>query len=105
MQLLYPRHIVKRNFTEEEAEEIFEYLTQKKFEHHKPYMRYNTSVKVPRGQASFTSSIHYDYIMDMYICIYTLRLWKTAGGSRDSNLNPCICLKFKFREPKFRSCL
>ena len=62
--------IVKRIFTEEECEDIFEFLKTKKFEYHKPYKRYNKIVKVPRGQASFTlnENIHYDY-------------GKTAGGS------------------------
>jgi hypothetical protein len=62
--------IVKRIFTEEESEDIFEFLKTKEFEYHKPYKRYNKIVKVPRGQASFTlnEDIHYDY-------------GRTAGGS------------------------
>lgn len=56
-------------FTEKEADEIFEYLQTKQYEYHKQYKRFNKDVKVPRGQASYTThkDIHYDY--------------KQAGGS------------------------
>jgi len=72
---------VKRIFTEEESEDIFEFLKTKKFEYHKPYKRYNKIVKVPRGQASFTlnENIHYDY-------------GKTAGGSPP---NEIMCDRLK----------
>jgi alkylated DNA repair dioxygenase AlkB len=62
--------IVKQLFTEEESEDIFEFLKSKAFVYHRPYKRYNKIVKVPRGQASFTlnENIHYDY-------------GKIAGGS------------------------
>ena len=62
--------VVKQVFSEEEADDIFEYLKTKNFEYHKPYKRYNKIVKVPRGQASYTldETIHYNY-------------GKTAGGS------------------------
>ncbi len=73
--------IVKRIFTEEESEDIFEFLKTKEFEYHKPYKRYNKIVKVPRGQASFTlhERIHYDY-------------GKTAGGSPP---NEVMCDRLK----------
>jgi alkylated DNA repair dioxygenase AlkB len=55
--------IVKQIFTAEEAEDIFNFLKEKNFEYHKPYVRYNKVVKVPRGQASYTlhENIHYNY--------------------------------------------
>ena len=73
--------IVKRIFTEEESEDIFEFLKTKKFEYHKLYKRYNKIVKVPRGQASFTlnENIYYDY-------------GKTAGGSPP---NEIMCDRLK----------
>ena len=57
-------------FSEEEADEIFDYLLTKEYEYHKPYKRFNQTVKVPRGQASYTlhEGIHYNY-------------GNTAGGS------------------------
>ena len=62
--------ILTQIFTEEEAEEIFDYLLTKDIEYHKPYKRFNQMVKVPRGQASYTlnENIHYNY-------------GNTAGGS------------------------
>ena len=62
--------ILTQIFTEEEAEEIFDYLLTKDIEYHKPYKRFNQMVKVPRGQASYTlnEKIHYNY-------------GNTAGGS------------------------
>jgi alkylated DNA repair dioxygenase AlkB len=62
--------VIKQLFTEDECEEIYEYLKNKNFEYHKPYTRYNKIVKVPRGQASYTidDTIHYNY-------------GKIAGGS------------------------
>jgi alkylated DNA repair dioxygenase AlkB len=58
--------ITKQVYSPEESEEILKYLQTKTFEYHKQYKRYNgrgQTVKVPRGQASFTldGSIHYDY--------------------------------------------
>ena len=57
-------------FTEEEANDIFDYLLTKDIEYHKPYKRFNQMVKVPRGQSSYTlnEKIHYNY-------------GNTAGGS------------------------
>ena len=62
--------ILTQVFTEDEADDIFEYLLTKEIEYHKPYTRFNRIVKVPRGQASYTLSekIHYNY-------------GNTAGGS------------------------
>ena len=62
--------ILTQIFTEEEADEIFDYLLTKDIEYHKPYKRFNQMVKVPRGQASYTlnEKIHYNY-------------GNTAGGS------------------------
>ena len=47
----------------EERKEVFQYLDGLPVEYHKPYKRFNKTVKVPRGQASYTLSadIHYDY--------------------------------------------
>ena len=47
----------------EERKQIFEYLDGLEVEYHKEYKRFNKTVKVPRGQASYTLSedIHYDY--------------------------------------------
>ena len=61
--------IVTRIFTAHEATHLFKHLDQLEVEYHKPYLRFNKPVKVPRGQASFTldESIHYSY--------------KAAGGS------------------------
>lgn len=55
--------IYEKIFDKEESEEIFEYLLNKNFEYHKPYMRFGKMVKVPRGQASYTlnENIHYNY--------------------------------------------
>ena len=46
-----------------ESDTILQQLLAKTYEYHKPYMRFGKTVKVPRGQASFTQdeSIHYDY--------------------------------------------
>ena len=62
--------ILTQVFTEDGADEIYEYLLTKEIEYHKPYTRFNRTVKVPRGQASYTLSekIHYNY-------------GNTAGGS------------------------
>jgi len=62
--------ILTQIFTEDEADEIYDYLLTKEIEYHKPYKRFNRMVKVPRGQASYTLSekIHYNY-------------GNTAGGS------------------------
>ena len=48
---------------EGERRALFEYLDRLPVEYHKEYKRFNKTVKVPRGQASFTLSddIHYDY--------------------------------------------
>ena len=39
---------------EQERQELFAYLNELEIEYHKPYKRFNQTVKVPRGQASFT---------------------------------------------------
>ena len=56
-------------YSTQEAAELFDHLDRLEVEYHKPYLRFNKPVKVPRGQASFTldESIHYHY--------------KAAGGS------------------------
>ena len=48
---------------EQERQELFAYLNELEIEYHKPYKRFNQTVKVPRGQASFTlhDDIHYNY--------------------------------------------
>ena len=50
-------------FDSTEAAEVYDYLKEKEIEYHKPYKRYNKTVKVPRGQASYTfdNNIHYNY--------------------------------------------
>ena len=55
--------VVCQIFAEEEADDIYNYLVVKEIEYHKPYQRFNRTVKVPRGQASYTmnESIHYNY--------------------------------------------
>ena len=62
--------ILTQIFNDKEADDIFDYLMTKDIEYHKPYLRFNQMVKVPRGQASYTLSenIHYNY-------------GNTAGGS------------------------
>jgi len=62
--------ILTQIFEDAEADEIYDYLLQKEIEYHKPYKRFNRTVKVPRGQASYTATpdIHYNY-------------GNTAGGS------------------------
>ena len=61
--------IIESIYTEDEAAALFSHLDALECEYHKPYLRFNRPVKVPRGQASFTldESIHYRY--------------KAAGGS------------------------
>ena len=61
--------IIARIFTAHEAAQLFSHLVDLEVEYHKPYLRFNKPVKVPRGQASFTldETIHYSY--------------KAAGGS------------------------
>ena len=56
-------YVYAQLYTPEEADDIYNYLKDKEIEYHKPYKRYNKTVKVPRGQASYTfdSSIHYNY--------------------------------------------
>lgn len=48
---------------EQERQKLFAYLNELEIEYHKPYKRFNQTVKVPRGQASFTlhNDIHYNY--------------------------------------------
>ena len=45
---------VTRIFAAHEAAQLFKHLDQLEVEYHKPYLRFNKPVKVPRGQASFT---------------------------------------------------
>ena len=68
-------------FTQEENEEIFNYLNNIEIEYRKEYKgMYGRMMSVPRGQASFTFSpdIHYNY--------------KVAGGSPP---NIVMCDKLK----------
>ena len=53
----------RRVYTDQESDSILQRLLAKTYEYHKPYQRFGKTVKVPRGQASFTldKSIHYDY--------------------------------------------
>ena len=55
--------VIARIFTPHEATQLFSRLDQLEIEYHKPYLRFNKPVKVPRGQASFTldDTIHYSY--------------------------------------------
>ena len=55
--------VVKQIFTPEESIEILEFLRGKDYEYHKPYKSRGRIVKVPRGQASYTTNanIHYNY--------------------------------------------
>ena len=48
---------------QQERQKLFAYLNELEIEYHKPYKRFNQTVKVPRGQASFTlhDDIHYNY--------------------------------------------
>ena len=46
--------VIARIFTPHEATQLFSHLDQIEIEYHKPYLRFNKPVKVPRGQASFT---------------------------------------------------
>ena len=46
--------IITRIFTAHEAAQLFNHLIDLEVEYHKPYLRFNKPVKVPRGQASFT---------------------------------------------------
>ena len=48
---------------EQERQKLFAYLNELDIEYHKPYKRFDQTVKVPRGQASFTlhDDIHYNY--------------------------------------------
>ena len=50
-------------YDESECGAILEKLLAKEYEYHKPYLRFNKTVKVPRGQASYTlnENIHYNY--------------------------------------------
>ena len=71
---------IKQLFTEPECRAIFDYLNTLEVEYHKPYLRFGKTVKVPRGQASFTlnGNIHYDY--------------KVSGGSPP---NKVMCERLK----------
>ena len=83
--------IIRQVFTEEEADEIFEFLLSKDVEYHKPFKRFNKTVKVPRGQASYTISdkIHYNYgvsggspvneVMDERLLRITEKVHKVLG--------------------------
>ena len=55
--------VIARIFTAHKATQLFSHLDQIEIEYHKPYLRFNKPVKVPRGQASFTldDTIHYSY--------------------------------------------
>ena len=55
--------VYEKIFNEEESDDIYNFLIEKDYEYHKPYMRFGKIVKVPRGQASYTlnKNIHYDY--------------------------------------------
>eukprot|EP01045_Picozoa_sp_COSAG04_P012404 COSAG04_NODE_834_length_9992_cov_54.919786_7_plen_186_part_00 len=65
---------------EAERQSIFKYLDALPVEYHKEYQRFNKTVKVPRGQASYTLTpeIHYDY--------------KVSGGSPP---NEVMCEQLK----------
>ena len=54
---------LKQIFTPEEAEDILQFLQGKSFEYHKAYKSRGRTVKVPRGQASYTldEHMHYNY--------------------------------------------
>lgn len=64
-------------FTSTEADDIFEYLQTLPYEYHKQYLRFNKTVKVPRGQASFTFSESINYC------------YKAAGGSPPNTIADC----------------
>jgi hypothetical protein len=53
--------IIALIFTAHEATQLFSHLVDLESEYHKPYLRFDKPVKVPRGQASFTldETIHY----------------------------------------------
>ena len=72
--------IYEKIFNVEECDEIYNFLKEKDYEYHKPYMRFGKIVKVPRGQASYTlnEDIHYDY-----------------GISGGSPINEVMCTRLK----------
>ena len=84
---------VTRIFAAHEAAQLFKHLDQLEVEYHKPYLRFNKPVKVPRGQASFTldGSIHYSYkaaggsppnrVMDETLLTITARVNEALGTS------------------------
>ena len=87
----------------EERKEVFKYLDGLPVEYHKPYKRFNKTVKVPRGQASYTLSadIHYDYkvsggsppntVMDKELQAITARVNEKLG----TRFNTILLNKYK----------
>ena len=93
---------VTRIFTAHEAAHLFKHLDQLEVEYHKPYLRFNKPVKVPRGQASFTldESIHYSYkaaggsppnrVMDETLRTITARVNEALDNSKSLQLKICL---------------
>ena len=91
--------IIARIFTAHEAAQLFNHLVDLEVEYHKPYLRFNKLVKVPRGQASFTldGSIHYSYkaaggsppnrVMDETLLTITARVNEALG----TRFNTILC--------------
>ena len=86
-----------------ERRDIFEFLDKLPVEYHKEYKRFNKTVKVPRGQASFTlnADIHYDYNVsggappNMVMCDRLRQITARVNAVLGTNFNTILLNKYK----------
>ena len=86
-----------------ELRDIFGFLDKLPVEYHKEYKRFNKTVKVPRGQASFTlnADIHYDYKVsggsppNMVMCDRLRQITARVNAVLGTNFNTILLNKYK----------
>jgi len=86
-----------------ERRDIFEFLDRLPVEYHKEYKRFNKTVKVPRGQASFTlnADIHYDYKVsggsppNEVMCDRLRQITARVNAVLGTNFNTILLNKYK----------
>ena len=86
-----------------ELRDIFGFLDKLPVEYHKEYKRFNKTVKVPRGQASFTlnADIHYDYKVsggsppNMVMCDRLRQITARVNAVLVTNFNTILMNKYK----------
>ena len=88
---------------EEERKAVFEYLDSLVVEYHKEYQRFGQTVKVPRGQASFTLSpdVHYNYKVsggsppNTVMCQTMKEMTARVNQKLGTNFNTILLNKYK----------